>query len=66
MINLAGLSKALENGFRTNLKSETIRGLNIQCGVSGGEAGFLVMSPRVATIDGYGSTRYVVRYKGAD
>ena len=30
------------------------------------EAGCLVMSLRGATIDGYGSTRYVVRYKGAD
>ena len=30
------------------------------------EAGCLVMSLRDATIDGYGSTRYVVRYKGAD
>ena len=32
----------------------------------GREAGCLVMSLRGATIDGYGSTRYVVRYKGAD
>ena len=30
------------------------------------EARCFVMSLRGATIDGYGSTRYVVRYKGAD